>query len=78
MASKIKSKLSAFQRGKMHGLQTVESVLAVAKKQPLKTGQKTPVESFDPETGEIIPPEQKDVSAGKILPYTWAYVFALF
>jgi len=66
MQSKIKSKLSAFTRSKVRGLETVDCIVA-------KEGQRKHVEPLRIEqvnnTGEVLETPKN----GKILPFKWAY-----
>jgi len=69
MVSKIKSKLSAFQRGKMRGLETVETITAKKAKPDTPEPRTEPQEQIvDETTGEIVNAPQSH-----LLPYTWAY-----
>ncbi len=78
MQSKIKSKLWAFERGKMRGLESPALIAASHKakqRQPLQMAETaitapltTPTGEYDPETGEVL---EATVMA-KILPFKWA------
>lgn len=66
MQSKIRSKLSAFTRGKVRGLESVEIICAQeARKKPVQATQET----FDPITGEIVEtaPEAAKLAATSLL-----------